>query len=79
MYIKIQILKFKHASLQDKQLAGVIGGSGGLYIIPAVAQVFINYFILGMDPSTAVQSPRVYHKVLPNFLVSFKIFGFQFF
>ncbi|KAL8223346.1 hypothetical protein R6Q57_018821 [Mikania cordata] len=52
--------------LKDEQLAGVIGGSGGLYIIPAVAQVFINYFILGMHPLNAVQSPRVYHKLIPN-------------
>ncbi|GJY33223.1 glutathione hydrolase 3-like protein, partial [Tanacetum coccineum] len=52
--------------LKDDQLAGVIGGSGGMYIIPAVAQVFINHFILGMDPPNAVQSPRVYHKLIPN-------------
>ncbi|KAI3711588.1 hypothetical protein L1987_70127 [Smallanthus sonchifolius] len=52
--------------LKDEQLAGVLGGSGGMYIIPAVAQVFINYFILGMDPEDAVQSPRVYHKLIPN-------------
>uniref|UniRef100_A0A2P2JYS8 Glutathione hydrolase n=1 Tax=Rhizophora mucronata TaxID=61149 RepID=A0A2P2JYS8_RHIMU len=50
---------------KDNQLVGVLGGSGGLYIIPAVIQVFVNHFILGMDPFTAVQSPRVYHKV-PN-------------
>ncbi|PWA39266.1 sucrose synthase 7 [Artemisia annua] len=50
----------------DDQLAGVIGGSGGMYIIPAVAQVFINHFILGMDPSNAVQSLQVYHKLIPN-------------
>lgn len=50
--------------LQDNQLAGVIGGSGGLYIIPAVLQVFLNHFILGMEPLAAVQSPRIYHKVL---------------
>lgn len=49
--------------LQDNQLVGVIGGSGGLYIIPAVLQVFLNHFILGMEPLAAVQSPRVYHKV----------------
>lgn len=48
------------------QLVGVLGGSGGMYIIPAVAQVFINHFILGMEPLTAVQSPRVYHKLVPN-------------
>ena len=59
------------AILQDEKLAGVIGGSGGMYIIPAVAQVFINHFILGMDPPNAVQSPRVYHKVLPIFFPLF--------
>ncbi|XP_024979802.1 glutathione hydrolase 3-like [Cynara cardunculus var. scolymus] len=52
--------------LKDEQLAGVIGGSGGMSIIPAVAQVFLNHFVLGMDPSNAVQSPRVYHKLIPN-------------
>lgn len=51
---------------KDNQLAGAIGGSGGLYIIPAVIQVFLNHFVLGMDPLTAVQSPRVYHKLIPN-------------
>ena len=48
---------------QHNQLAGVIGGSGGSDIIPAVVQVFINHFILGMEPLAAVQSPRVYHEV----------------
>ncbi|KAL2479941.1 Gamma-glutamyltranspeptidase 3 [Abeliophyllum distichum] len=52
--------------LKDNQLAGVIGGSGGLNIIPAVVQVFINHFILGMDPSAAVRSARVYPKLIPN-------------
>lgn len=52
--------------LKDEQLAGVIGGSGGMNIISAVAQVFFNHFVLGMDPSNAVQSPRVYHKLIPN-------------
>ncbi|KAL6974495.1 Gamma-glutamyltranspeptidase 3 [Sarracenia purpurea var. burkii] len=52
--------------LKDDQLAGVIGGSGGLYIIPAVIQVFLNHFILGMEPLAAVQNPRVYHKLIPN-------------
>ncbi|KAJ9538928.1 hypothetical protein OSB04_031661 [Centaurea solstitialis] len=49
--------------LKDEQLAGVIGGSGGMDIIPGVTQVFLNHFVLGMDPANAVQSPRVYHKV----------------
>lgn len=51
---------------KNDQLVGVIGGSGGLYIIPAVIQVFLNHFILGMDPLDAVQNPRVYHKLIPN-------------
>ncbi|XP_077236122.1 gamma-glutamyl transpeptidase 4 isoform X2 [Tasmannia lanceolata] len=52
--------------LKDNQLAGVIGGSGGLFIIPAVIQVFLNHFILGMEPLAAVQHPRVYHELIPN-------------
>ncbi|KAL7093708.1 hypothetical protein ACP275_11G056300 [Erythranthe tilingii] len=52
--------------LKDNQLAGVIGGSGGLDIIPAVVQVFINHFILGMEPLAAIQSARVYHRLIPN-------------
>ncbi|XP_020536628.1 glutathione hydrolase 3 isoform X2 [Jatropha curcas] len=51
---------------KDNQLVGVLGGSGGMDIIPAVAQVFINRFVLGMDPLTAVQNPRVYHKLIPD-------------
>ncbi|CAH9066288.1 unnamed protein product, partial [Cuscuta europaea] len=51
---------------KDNQLAGVIGGSGGINIIAAVTQVFLNHFVLGMDPLVAVQSPRVYHKLIPN-------------
>uniref|UniRef100_A0A5B7ALX6 Glutathione hydrolase n=1 Tax=Davidia involucrata TaxID=16924 RepID=A0A5B7ALX6_DAVIN len=52
--------------LKDNQLTGVLGGSGGLYIIPAVIQVFLNHYILGMEPLAAVQSPRVYHQLIPN-------------
>lgn len=52
--------------VKGDQLVGVIGGSGGVYIIPAVIQVFLNHFILGMEPLDAVQSPRVYHKLIPN-------------
>ncbi|KAL5572512.1 hypothetical protein UlMin_022109 [Ulmus minor] len=56
---------------KDNQIVGVLGGSGGMNIIPAVAQVFINHFVLGMDPLAAVQSPRIYHKLIPN-LVSYE-------
>ncbi|KAI3953571.1 hypothetical protein MKW92_012068 [Papaver armeniacum] len=52
--------------LKGNQLAGVIGGSGGMYIIPAVLQVFLNRFIIGMEPLPAIQRPRVYVKLIPN-------------
>ncbi|KAL5653961.1 hypothetical protein ACJX0J_033280, partial [Zea mays] len=48
--------------LKDGELAGVLGGSGGTNIIATVVQVFVNHFIVGMDPLAAVQHPRVYHK-----------------
>ncbi|XP_051132107.1 glutathione hydrolase 3 isoform X2 [Andrographis paniculata] len=48
--------------LKDNQLAGVIGGSGGLDIIPGVVQVFLNHFILGMEPLAAVENARIYHR-----------------
>uniref|UniRef100_A0A803NTZ6 Glutathione hydrolase n=2 Tax=Cannabis sativa TaxID=3483 RepID=A0A803NTZ6_CANSA len=51
---------------KDNQVVGVLGGSGGMDIISAVAQVFLNYFVLGMDPLAAVQSPRIYHELIPN-------------
>ncbi|CAN0901414.1 Glutathione hydrolase 3 [Linum grandiflorum] len=51
---------------KGNQLAGVLGGSGGLYIIPAIVQVFLNHFVLGMEPLHAVLSPRVYHDLIPN-------------
>nr|CAB3476266.1 unnamed protein product [Digitaria exilis] len=52
--------------VQDGQLAGVVGGSGGTNIIATVTQVFLNHFVVGMDPLAAVQQPRVYHKLIPN-------------
>lgn len=54
--------------MQDNQLAGVVGASGGMKIIPAVTEVFLNHFILGMEPLAAVQHPRVYHEVTLNFV-----------
>ncbi|XP_068339589.1 glutathione hydrolase 3 isoform X1 [Pyrus communis] len=56
---------------KDNQLAGVLGGSGGMNIIPAVTQVFLNHFVMGMDPLDAVQSPRIYHRLIPN-IVSYE-------
>ncbi|CAD5179150.1 unnamed protein product [Musa acuminata subsp. malaccensis] len=52
--------------LKDDQLAGVVGASGGVNIIPAVVQVFLNHFILRMEPLKAVQHPRVFHTLIPN-------------
>ncbi|XP_068649273.1 glutathione hydrolase 3-like [Aristolochia californica] len=52
--------------LKGDQLAGVLGGSGGLFITPAVIQVFLNHFVLGMEPLDAVLRPRVYHMLTPN-------------
>ncbi|CAL0321882.1 unnamed protein product [Lupinus luteus] len=51
---------------KDDQLVGVIGGSGGMNIIPAVVQVFLNHFVKRMNPLEAVPSPRIYHKLIPN-------------
>ncbi|KAG2241641.1 hypothetical protein Bca52824_090214 [Brassica carinata] len=51
---------------KNNELVGVIGASGGIYIIPAVIQVFLNHFVLNMTPLEAVKSPRVYHKLIPN-------------
>ncbi|KAI3919077.1 hypothetical protein MKW98_016630 [Papaver atlanticum] len=52
--------------LKENQLVGVLGASGGINIIPAVTQVFLNHFIIRMTPLSAVKQPRVYHKVVPN-------------
>ncbi|KOM54159.1 hypothetical protein LR48_Vigan10g005100 [Vigna angularis] len=51
---------------KNDELVGVLGGSGGMNIAPAVIQVFVNHFILGMKPLDAVLSPRIYHKLIPN-------------
>ncbi|CAJ2636611.1 unnamed protein product [Trifolium pratense] len=51
---------------KDDQLVGVLGGSGGMNIIPAVTQVFVNHFILGMKPLDAVLRPRIYTKLIPD-------------
>ncbi|KAG9456854.1 hypothetical protein H6P81_001362 [Aristolochia fimbriata] len=52
--------------LKGDELAGVLGGSGGVFIIPAVIQVFLNHFVLGMEPMDAILRPRVYHLLTPD-------------
>ncbi|MCL7035794.1 hypothetical protein MKW94_021249 [Papaver nudicaule] len=47
---------------KEEELVGVLGASGGINIIPAVTQVFLNHFIKKMEPLPAVKEPRVYHK-----------------
>uniref|UniRef100_A0A1J3FTH9 Glutathione hydrolase n=1 Tax=Noccaea caerulescens TaxID=107243 RepID=A0A1J3FTH9_NOCCA len=51
---------------KDGELVAVLGGSGGMHIIPAVIQVFLNCFVLKMKPLEAVESARVYHMLEPN-------------
>ncbi|KAI3967472.1 hypothetical protein MKX01_012282 [Papaver californicum] len=52
--------------LKGNQLVGAIGGSGGMNIIPAIVQVFLNHFVIGMEPLPAIQRPRLYVKLTPN-------------
>lgn len=54
---------------KDDQLVGVLGGSGGMNIIAAVTQVFLNHYILGMKPLDAVLRPRIYPKLIPNIVL----------
>ncbi|KGN60559.1 glutathione hydrolase 3 [Cucumis sativus] len=51
---------------KDDRLIAVMGGSGGMKIVPAVIQVFLNYFSLGFQPFSAVERSRVYHQLMPN-------------
>ncbi|KAL4194424.1 hypothetical protein AMTRI_Chr05g68590 [Amborella trichopoda] len=54
--------------LKDRELEGVIGGSGGPRIIPTTIQVLLNYFIHQLDPGCSVFSPRLYHRLIPKTL-----------
>ncbi|RLM93485.1 gamma-glutamyltranspeptidase 3 [Panicum miliaceum] len=60
------VLNNEMDDFSNGQLAGVVGGSGGTNIIATVLQVFLNHFVVGMDPLAAVHQPRVYHKLIPN-------------
>ncbi|KAL1210662.1 Glutathione hydrolase 3 [Cardamine amara subsp. amara] len=51
---------------KDGEMVAALGGSGGMDIIPAVVQVFLNCFVLKMKPLQAVESARVYHRLIPN-------------
>ncbi|KAL4194104.1 hypothetical protein AMTRI_Chr05g57600 [Amborella trichopoda] len=54
--------------LENGQLKGVMGASGGLRIVPANIQVYLNHFIHRMDPFESILAPRLYHALVPNIL-----------
>lgn len=60
---------------QDGELVAALGGSGGMHIIPAVLQVFLNSFVLKMKPLQAVESARVYHKVKLHIFQNHQIYN----
>eukprot|EP00249_Psilotum_nudum_P008283 c21165_g1_i2 orf=285-1919(+) len=49
--------------LKDGQLYAVLGGSGGIRIITATTQVYINRVLKGLNPLSSVIHPRVHHQV----------------
>ncbi|PWA34901.1 gamma-glutamyltranspeptidase 1 [Artemisia annua] len=52
--------------IKDGNVKAVLGASGGVKIIPATTEVFLNYFVKGMDPLSAILAPRLYHQLIPN-------------
>lgn len=52
--------------LQDGQLRALLGASGGIKIIAATTELFLNYFIKKMPPLSSVTAPRAYHQLIPN-------------
>ncbi|KAJ4715629.1 Gamma-glutamyltranspeptidase [Melia azedarach] len=55
--------------LKDGKLKAVLGASGGANIIAGTTEVFLNHFIHGMEPLSAVMAPRFYHTLIPNVLM----------
>ncbi|KAK8587643.1 hypothetical protein V6N12_022128 [Hibiscus sabdariffa] len=52
--------------LKDEKLKGVVGASGGANIIAGTMEVFLDHFVLGIDPFSSVMAPRIYHQLIPN-------------
>ncbi|CAN8328677.1 unnamed protein product [Cochlearia groenlandica] len=52
--------------LKDGKVKAVLGASGGMYIISGATRVFLNHFVLNMDPLSAIKAPRIYHQLIPN-------------
>ncbi|CAA6665099.1 unnamed protein product [Spirodela intermedia] len=55
--------------VQDGQLKGIVGASGGAMIIAGTIEVFLNHFAKKMDPLSSVMAPRAYHQLIPNVLM----------
>ncbi|XP_035659758.1 glutathione hydrolase 1 proenzyme-like [Branchiostoma floridae] len=53
---------------RDQDVQVVMGGSGGMMIPTAVAQVFANMEWFGMDLGAAVGRARIHHQLEPNVL-----------
>ncbi|CAF2091773.1 unnamed protein product [Brassica napus] len=52
--------------LKDGKVKAAVGASGGMYIIAGTTEVFLNHFLLNMDPLSSVVAPRIYHQLIPN-------------
>ncbi|PWZ01586.1 hypothetical protein BCV70DRAFT_199018 [Testicularia cyperi] len=52
----------------DGEFLMAVGGSGGSRIFSSVLQTIFNHLDWGMDLSTAIESPRVHHQLLPTAL-----------
>ncbi|KAG8383471.1 hypothetical protein BUALT_Bualt04G0016700 [Buddleja alternifolia] len=54
--------------LKGGRLKGVIGASGGSFIIAGTIEVLVNHLVRRMDPLSSVLAPRSYHRLIPNVL-----------
>ncbi|CAG7873395.1 unnamed protein product [Brassica rapa] len=52
--------------LKNGKVKAAVGASGGMYIIAGTTEVFLNHFLLNMDPLSSVVAPRIYHQLIPN-------------
>ncbi|KAL0480377.1 glutathione hydrolase, partial [Acrasis kona] len=53
---------------KDNKFHIALGGSGGPYILTAVAQTLINMIEYDMDVASAIQTPRLHHQLVPPVL-----------
>mmetsp|Transcript_4486 Transcript_4486/g.16090 ORF Transcript_4486/g.16090 Transcript_4486/m.16090 type:complete len:322 (+) Transcript_4486:1257-2222(+) len=50
----------------QERIVAVVGGSGGPRIITGTFQTIVRLLLLGMDPLTAIQTPRLHHQLVPD-------------